>query len=568
MKNIVLNLIFVFAILSFSANLFSFETVNVSNSGSHSMDAYVAFDVAGNICVVWVEEISGANHKIYYSIRESGNWSSPAPITGAQSAMNADPHVSRGRGDNAFVCVWHDLSNQKIKFASYVSGNWGSPISLGHTGGYHLGIPKVGAQENKISIIWERGNPIKPEIYSQTWLNNRWGSIVNTSTTSNWTSKDGDMYLGVNNKTYDVWREKQNIGSVKYYVMMNHDEGNADWGTSAFVTDGSFIPYKPVVATNINGDICVGFYDGGCYRSVIYSSDGGKQYTDCIDYWGIHTDHDWYYSDVAGMGSGFIFVCRGIQLNIGYSVWDGTSWSPFERITTGSDTYHPGVDFHAAFGAAIVWTNETKNDVMCAVIEFGGDGEEPPPVNEPPTAKFTYEPTEGLYPLAVNFNASNSSDPDGIIVKYDWNFGDGEDGSGETIAHVFQNKGSYRVTLVVTDDFGATDDASANVTVVGIEPPINVKYEVLENKTLFTTEYLYKVTWDKNPKNVELGSNVITYRIYRRALNDEGYTHYATVPAASENKFWDRSLGESNIVYLYGVVGVDTEGRESDMGIN
>ena len=45
--------------------------------------------------------------------------------------------------------------------------------------------------------------------------------------------------------------------------------------------------------------------------------------------------------------------------------------------------------------------------------------------NDPPTAVITADVTAGVAPQTVVFDASTSSDSDGTIVSYDWNFGDG-----------------------------------------------------------------------------------------------------------------------------------------------
>ncbi|MBN1446922.1 MAG: PKD domain-containing protein, partial [Bacteroidetes bacterium] len=85
----------------------------------------------------------------------------------------------------------------------------------------------------------------------------------------------------------------------------------------------------------------------------------------------------------------------------------------------------------------------------------------------PPLASFTATPTSGDAPLTVYFDGSASSDPDagGGIMSYDWDFGDGNTGSGATISHTYQLAGTYTATLTVTDAAHATDDASTPITV-------------------------------------------------------------------------------------------------------
>jgi PKD repeat protein len=95
---------------------------------------------------------------------------------------------------------------------------------------------------------------------------------------------------------------------------------------------------------------------------------------------------------------------------------------------------------------------------------------QPPKVeNKPPIAAMEFAPTWGEAPLKVYFSAAQSSDPDGTIVSYVWSFGDGAQGNGMFAEHEYTKKGSFVVTLTVTDDKGAT--SSAKGTVFVIEPP-------------------------------------------------------------------------------------------------
>ncbi len=90
--------------------------------------------------------------------------------------------------------------------------------------------------------------------------------------------------------------------------------------------------------------------------------------------------------------------------------------------------------------------------------------------NQPPTAAFTFTPTSPTIADTVDFDGTASSDPDGTIVSYSWDFGDGHAGSGATPSHQYAAVGTYSVTLTVTDDDGASDSVTHDV-VVSNRPP-------------------------------------------------------------------------------------------------
>lgn len=92
-------------------------------------------------------------------------------------------------------------------------------------------------------------------------------------------------------------------------------------------------------------------------------------------------------------------------------------------------------------------------------------------VNALPVAGFTLTPQTGEAPLLVEFDASDSFDSDGVIVHYDWDFGDGFSGEGMEISHTYTQPGIYDVTLTVTDDLGQVGQSFASVVVNGSAQP-------------------------------------------------------------------------------------------------
>jgi len=89
-------------------------------------------------------------------------------------------------------------------------------------------------------------------------------------------------------------------------------------------------------------------------------------------------------------------------------------------------------------------------------------------INQPPVAN-SGGPYNGIAGVAVQFDGSASSDPDGSIVSYNWDFGNGTTGTGATLTTTYNEVGMFDVTLTVTDDAGATNSVSTTVEIVAVD---------------------------------------------------------------------------------------------------
>lgn len=101
--------------------------------------------------------------------------------------------------------------------------------------------------------------------------------------------------------------------------------------------------------------------------------------------------------------------------------------------------------------------------------------------NQPPVAVIS-APSNADKKTLITFDGSNSYDPDGFIVNYLWDFGDGETATGSIVSHQYQISGDYSVTLVVTDDDGDTGAAVHQITINNNAPTavIAVDYQYIE----------------------------------------------------------------------------------------
>lgn len=82
----------------------------------------------------------------------------------------------------------------------------------------------------------------------------------------------------------------------------------------------------------------------------------------------------------------------------------------------------------------------------------------------PPTAAVTATALSGTTPLTVGFSSTNSTDADGSIVSYSWNFGDGTNSTDPNPIHVYNSAGTFTAVLTVTDNSGLTDTDSVVIS--------------------------------------------------------------------------------------------------------
>ena len=85
--------------------------------------------------------------------------------------------------------------------------------------------------------------------------------------------------------------------------------------------------------------------------------------------------------------------------------------------------------------------------------------------NQPPVARRQISKTSAKVGETITFDASQSSDPDGQIVKYLWEFGDNTTSAQKIATHAYARAGNFSPTLTVTDDKGATAQAIGFLTI-------------------------------------------------------------------------------------------------------
>ncbi|AZH26006.1 PKD domain-containing protein [Haloplanus aerogenes] len=156
---------------------------------------------------------------------------------------------------------------------------------------------------------------------------------------------------------------------------------------------------------------------------------------------------------------------------------------------------------------SVRWSSTGQRTVGCRVTDNEGNTVEDSISvavrgNQPPNAAVDANVLDPAVDQSVQFNAGLSQDPDGTITRFDWEVlkEDDDDSTlvrkttGETFSHEFEDPGSYSVQLTVTDDDGATDTDTLEVSVQekkgALEPKIRTPDDliVVGEEVVFTGE--------------------------------------------------------------------------------
>jgi len=166
---------------------------------------------------------------------------------------------------------------------------------------------------------------------------------------------------------------------------------------------------------------------------------------------------------------------------VAYDVYFGTSSPPSKVVSNQSGTsYNPGggeLEYITQYYWQIVAWDDYDASNESPIWSFttgssggnggnGGNGNGGDEENKPPVADAG-GPYQGVTNQTITFDGSGSTDQDGYIVNYTWDFGDNTTGYSIKPIHSYNTSGLYDITLTVKDDDGLTNISStttANIT--------------------------------------------------------------------------------------------------------
>jgi PKD repeat protein len=285
----------------------------------------------------------------------------------------------------------------------------------------------------------------------------------------------------------------------------------------------------------ISGNTTVTNVSKGIHRIVVYGNDtsGNVAASDEICFTVLNQPPLASFSDSASV------ALTGTTINFNAS----SSFDPDGSIASCAWTFGDGT---SASGMLVnhSYANDGAYNVTLTVIDNEGALSARSVLktilNRPPVANFRENAATLYTGEIVEFNASASYDPDGIITAYLWNFGDSENATGAIVGHSFHHDGIYAITLTVIDEDGLSASTSTTENVIN-RPDIHVS-----NLTSCKTVVGQRSNLEINVTLINKGGLVETFNV----------TVYVGVTPAETRTITLSIGGSTSITYILGFAGL------------
>jgi len=151
----------------------------------------------------------------------------------------------------------------------------------------------------------------------------------------------------------------------------------------------------------------------------------------------------------------FSFKCTNKDGNV-YII--KSNYNPFGEVIALNNTY---MFWNGDKGMVDQWRISGEGQsLIVQLVDYKYEGKE----NIPPSAGIDYSPKEPKVGTKILFE-SKSSDIDGQIISYYWDFGDGKNSTQQSPSHIYTKEGTYTVTLTVMDNYGDEDHEKITIEV-------------------------------------------------------------------------------------------------------
>lgn len=453
------------------------DSAYLAGSNNREADQPRALAKGGTIYLLWADNRDDPllEHEIYFKKSEDGGetWRNDKRVTSAlRDSFNPDFDVV----GNTIHVVWEDERDGPhwTYYKKSTDGGVSFGVATKICGAQEASMPNLAAEGSKVHVIWWRPS-YEFHYLSSTDNGDSWGAeTIIVSTT------DETRHEGVVEASGDHLEFVYNQNGKLFY--MNSTDGGGSWSIPVQLADGlnsgGFEGYwGPLVTSDIGSFLVVNDLE----NKILFRYKG--LYTDLsISAGDVTFDSSYRVGDTTMVNITATVHNTGVVDAWGAELlfYEGTE-APGNLV--GTAEIGP-ISVGGQSSATIAWEPPVTGPDMIVRVNGGGPMElvlsnnvvqvQSDISNFFPVPAFDADPLSALTLEDVTFDGSSSSDPDGTLASFLFDFGDGNDTgwvSTSIVTHAYSDDGNFTASMRVKDDKGgSSDERSVNITIENRAP--------------------------------------------------------------------------------------------------
>lgn len=427
--------------------------------------AHVALDEAGNAVAIWMA-FGGLDSAVRTAVRPAGGeWSEPADLSAAGKSGSAPDLAMNAAGDAVAVWTGWDVSNQAIwATVRPAGGEWSEPEAIS-TADENSWAPRVGIDAaGNATVVWQPVAIGGDDVIQAALLpaGGEWSEPEPISAAG----EDGrSPRIAVNaaGAAAVAWTDYEGV-NLRVRAAVRPPEGG--WSEPEDVSAASESAGEPELAIDPDGE-AFAIWSGPLGDDLVLRAaqlpPGGEW--SAPEPISVPVDGFNSYELAASAAAGVVATWTrddGDSYRVQAAVLPpGGEWSqPDDLSTAGEDAGLPELGFDAAGNAVAIWGRAAEEDYVLQGSGYDFTG---------PRLDDLAIPATGTAGEPVSFSVS----PYDLfpIGATSWAFGDGSQGGGNAVFHVYASPGKYPVTVTAADTSGNASTRTATITIAGGPPP-------------------------------------------------------------------------------------------------
>jgi len=439
-------------------------SVAAKNIYSSDVDANaldIESDSSGNAYIVWNEREDPPTI-MWIKVSSSGSIASSAKEISDEPGVNGDlyfPRIGVHTGGKTSV-AWQQKDNQLARISIYFTllsatgSSLEDPVEVASNLVADLENLEATADSNdNLHLTYVQSGSIM-----WTVVEDDGGIRDSMEIASSLLGEDGvpDISIAPNDDVYISYQERDNILTAPWIPYVRaYDDSDDSWSDPEQLTGEATGPPRAAAANTMAGFT---YTRGGDLRLVTVGADAGNRPPVASL---SHSPTDPSIGELVNFdGSRSSDPDDGDFVDMYYFEWGDGGNSGWRTSSSASHSYNSAGTFTASLSVQDSDGLESNNPDTVTVTVSSVT------TNRAPTAVLTANPTTADTGDDVTFNGGSSSDTDGSVAEYWFDFGDGTNTGWvrtATVAHPFTSEGAYTATLIVRDDDGLQSENTGSV---------------------------------------------------------------------------------------------------------